>query len=125
MAGSVFGKIAERVYAKNLVLNLAAANDTIESHTPQVMRGEVSDAKHVLEELDTYAPLDHYEVTSSDAQTDYMPSVLGMGAKDAVYLLEQKGLKVQLTGVGKAIRQSIPQGASIKRGQGVLIELNM
>lgn len=32
---------------------------------------------------------------------NFVPSVVGMGAKDAVYLLESKGLKVNLVGVGK------------------------
>ena len=37
----------------------------------------------------------------------------GMGAKDAVYLLESKGLKVNLVGVGKVKSQSIANGLSL------------
>ncbi|KAA6319892.1 Penicillin-binding protein 2 [termite gut metagenome] len=54
---------------------------------------------------------------------DFMPNVTGMGAKDIVYLLEGKGLKVLLTGVGKAYTQSIPEGTLIKTGQSVTIQL--
>lgn len=39
---------------------------------------------------------------------NFVPSVIGMGAKDAVYLLESKGLKVTLSGVGKVKSQSLP-----------------
>ena len=53
-----------------------------------------------------------------------MPSVIGMGAKDAVYLLESKGLKLTLSGVGKVKSQSLPQGTTIKKGQTISIHLN-
>jgi cell division protein FtsI (penicillin-binding protein 3) len=55
---------------------------------------------------------------------NFMPGVIGMGAKDAVYLLESKGLKVALSGMGKVQSQSIPQGTRIVKGQTVTIQLN-
>lgn len=39
-----------------------------------------------------------------------VPSVVGMGLKDALYLLENRGCKVKVQGVGKVRRQSIPPG---------------
>ena len=42
-----------------------------------------------------------------------VPSVVGMGAKDAVYLLESKGLKVRLSGVGRVWYQYIASGSRI------------
>lgn len=47
-----------------------------------------------------------------------------MGARDAVYLLENAGLRVSLTGEGKVKRQSIPAGSRIVKGGGITIELN-
>lgn len=46
---------------------------------------------------------------------NFVPSVVGMGAKDAVYLLESKGLKVNLVGVGKVKSQSIANGSVCKK----------
>ena len=45
-----------------------------------------------------------------------MPDVKGMGARDAVYILESRGLKVRLKGRGKVVQQSIPAGHSTRKG---------
>ncbi|MFN0036913.1 MAG: penicillin-binding protein [Saprospiraceae bacterium] len=39
-----------------------------------------------------------------------IPSVVGMGLKDAMYLLENRGCRVQVRGVGKVRRQSLAVG---------------
>ena len=52
-----------------------------------------------------------------------VPSVVGMGAKDAVYLLESKGLKVRLNGVGRVRNQSIASGSRIVKGQTIALTL--
>ena len=52
--------------------------------------------------------------------SDYhVPNVVGMGAKDAVYLMERVGLRVQLYGRGKVQSQSIQPGVKAMRGQTV------
>jgi cell division protein FtsI (penicillin-binding protein 3) len=53
----------------------------------------------------------------------FIPDVRGMGARDAVYLLESAGVKVKLSGAGKVKRQSVPPGSKA-RGQTVMIYLN-
>ena len=52
-----------------------------------------------------------------------MPNVVGMGLKDALYILESRGLKVRFTGRGTVRRQSIAKGQQIAPGQSVTIEL--
>ena len=47
-----------------------------------------------------------------------------MGAKDAVYLLESVGLKVQLSGMGKVKSQSIPAGNTLHKGKTIQLRLN-
>ena len=53
----------------------------------------------------------------------FIPDVRGMGARDAVYLLENAGVKVKVAGSGKVKSQSVPPGSKA-RGQTVLIYLN-
>jgi cell division protein FtsI (penicillin-binding protein 3) len=53
-----------------------------------------------------------------------MPDVSGMGLKDAVYLLENMGLKVSASGRGKVIYQSIAQNTDFKKGESIKIQLN-
>lgn len=53
-----------------------------------------------------------------------VPDVTGLGLKDAVYLLENMGLKVVASGRGKVIHQSLAQDADFNKGQAINIQLN-
>ncbi len=53
-----------------------------------------------------------------------MPSLQGMGLKDALFLCENIGLKVSAKGAGKITAQSVQSGTPISKGQLVKIELN-
>ena len=46
-----------------------------------------------------------------------------MGAKDAVYLLESRGLKVRIEGVGRVVAQSLAPETKIVKGQTISIKL--
>ena len=46
-----------------------------------------------------------------------IPSVIGMGLKDAIYLLENRGCRVKVQGVGKVRRQSLAPGTKAGGGQ--------
>lgn len=52
------------------------------------------------------------------------PNVVGMGLKDAVYLLENKGLKVTVTGRGKVMNQSLAAGTNFNKNQNIALILN-
>jgi cell division protein FtsI (penicillin-binding protein 3) len=47
-----------------------------------------------------------------------------MGARDAVYLLENAGLKVIIRGRGKVLEQSIPPGSRLVRGQKIILTMS-
>ncbi len=144
MAGAVFGKIAERVYAKNLRLDLKHAIDSTSIVIPDVKNGELREAKLILDELNIQAQAEFADRKAKEVWgntqsltnalvlksreenngSNKTPNVIGMGAKDAVYMLESKGLKVRLSGVGKVKSQSIPGGTTIAKGQTISIYLN-
>lgn len=141
MAGGVFGKIAERVYAKDLTLDLKHAVDSNSVVIPHVKVGDMTESKYVLDALkiqnvrqytvkadgpvwgDTQGNPNSVMLHQREMLRDFVPSVIGMGAKDAVYLLESKGLKVNLAGVGKVHSQSIAQGTLIRKGQTIGLSL--
>ncbi len=52
-----------------------------------------------------------------------MPDVCGMGLKDAVYLLEKMGLKVEVSGYGTIIEQRPIAGDTITQGERVNLKL--
>jgi cell division protein FtsI (penicillin-binding protein 3) len=53
-----------------------------------------------------------------------VPDVKGLGLKDAVYVLENMGLKVTTMGRGKVIYQSLAQNSNFSKGQSIKIQLN-
>ena len=115
MSGVVFHHIAEGVMAQNLKRSVDAARDASSIMTPDVKRGDNSAANYVLASLKTKA--------SSNSSTNYresskhiVPDVTGMGAKDAVYLLESRHIKARVKGRGKVKSQSIHAGTAIKQG---------
>ena len=59
----------------------------------------------------------------SIASDNTMPNVVGMGLRDALYMLESRGLTVRFSGSGSVRSQSIPAGRTIKPGQSVTITL--
>jgi cell division protein FtsI (penicillin-binding protein 3) len=63
-------------------------------------------------------------LNSSASSGSVTPNVVGMGLKDAVYLLETKGLKVAATGRGKVMNQSLAAGTGFSKGQTIAILLN-
>jgi cell division protein FtsI (penicillin-binding protein 3) len=53
-----------------------------------------------------------------------MPDVKGLGLKDAVYMLENQGLKVNVQGRGLIQGQSIAPGTKIIKGQTIILQLS-
>ena len=67
-----------------------------------------------------------YELSSlPDVRTGMVPQVVGMGLKDALYLLEREGLRVTFTGVGYIQKQSLPAGSAAKRGALIILQLGL
>ena len=140
-AGSVFSRIAERIYAKHLYIDLSNAKDSAAILIPDIKNGDIGEAAQVLQALNinsnsssipaSNAPIWGKAVNTTNyadlKQTAYnkqlVPDVKGMGAKDAVYLLESKGLHVRLSGMGKVTAQSIAPGSYLRKGQTITLTL--
>jgi cell division protein FtsI (penicillin-binding protein 3) len=54
---------------------------------------------------------------------DAVPNLTGLSAKDAVYLIESKGMNAHVSGYGRVVKQSIPAGRPLFRGG--VIELTL
>ena len=63
-------------------------------------------------------------IESLTAGPTQMPDVRGMGLKDALFLLESRGLRVRFSGSGAVTQQSIPAGQTIHAGTTVSLELH-
>lgn len=138
MSGVVFHDIAEGIMAQSLKLEAADARDSLSILIPQVKNGNMLAASYVLDHLGikqqsnwdgSYLngnPIWGHAFESSgktialhrvpEVDKNTMPDVHGMGAKDVVYLIESRGVKVKLNGRGKVMEQSIGAGQHIKKG---------
>ena len=111
--------IAEGVMARHLKLSVDDARDTASVFIPSVKKGDALAANYVLRNLQ----VKDYRADDYKASGKAVPDVTGMGARDAVYLLESKGIKTKLKGRGKVKAQSIYAGQPIK--QGMVCELTL
>ena len=112
MSGVVFHHIAEGVMAQSLKRSVDDARDSRSSLTPAVKKGDNQAANYVLASLKTKAQLPNNHENNKHT----VPDVTGMGAKDAVYLLESRHIKARIKGRGKVKSQSIHAGTAVKQG---------
>lgn len=135
MSGLVFHNIAEGVMSHNLKRSIEQAADTAAHRAPKVKDGNVLAANNVLSRLGIEAthswdgtqgqtPVwgraqaqgDAVRLIEEHKRTGVTPDVTGMGARDAVFLLEELGFKVTLTGRGTVRSQGYPAGAPVRKG---------
>ena len=140
VAGPVFKEIADKVYATSLFrdeqqyLNIPEAYDP-----PYTKHGNLEDLKSVFERFNIASINEN--VSSEWVATikqdsaimlkplyirkGIMPNVKEMGLRDAIYILENMTLKVEVKGYGKVWKQSIAPGTKISPGTKVVLEMSM
>ena len=144
-AGVVFGEIAQRIMARDAQRSVSEVSNPDATPIPAVKRGNIAEAHDVLSELDiptsweasashrteqaVWGKAENTEgkVVLTDITFDpsqgKVPNVKGLGAKDAVYMLEACGLSVRLSGQGKVYSQSISAGSTVRKGQTIQLVL--
>jgi cell division protein FtsI (penicillin-binding protein 3) len=134
VAGPVFRKIADRVYASDLDINHSAPLHLVGNTTmPKVKQGNLAALKQVYTKLGLkllYAAANTGIDTSSGIPFEEnknkpgtVPAVTGMGLSDALYLLGNAGYKVGVKGSGVVTAQSVTGGSTIPKGSKITIEL--
>lgn len=138
MSGVVFHHIAEGIMAQSLKLDVKDAKDSTSIFIPDVKNGNVLAADYVLTHLGiktntnwsgNYAngnPIwgkaekERNQSIRLIKERQYgkgtIPDVMSMGARDAIYLMESRGIKTKIHGRGKVTRQSLVPGKPVKAG---------
>ena len=146
MSGKVFHDIAEGIMAQSLKLDVKDAKDSASIFVPDVKNGNVLAADYVLTHLGiktntnwsgSYAngnPIwGKAERIGSRSiklikEKQYgkgtVPDITGMGARDAIFCMESRGIRTRIHGRGKVIKQSLMPGTPVKKGSICIIELN-
>ena len=139
VAGSVFREIADKVYATTFFRDYSADNKTDKKPVaPEAGNGYRADINEVLGDLDvrykktskedwvaTRESGDTIRLVGVGLQKGLVPDVRGMSLRDAIYLLENSGLRVRYSGKGRVLRQSPEHGARVYEGSVVSLDMNM
>jgi cell division protein FtsI (penicillin-binding protein 3) len=136
IAAPVFREIAIKLYAMYIENKTLPKYEAVKDSLNYFYAGNSRDIKNIYKTLSvgysdsvrsewgTVTATNYQPVIKDVSVTKaVMPNVKGMGLKDAVYLLENMGLKVKTNGKGKVMVQSIQAGATLTRGMTVFVEL--
>jgi len=136
-AGPAYKKIAERIttLSSNLVY-FEESQMITKVELPESNSGYKKDFERVFDYVGldyktmkkgNWVEVDPFEtkmlIDKKRISKSSVPNVKGMGARDAIYVLENLGMNVEVTGVGKVVKQTIRPGTKIK-GQDITIYLN-
>ncbi len=138
LAAPVFREIATKLYSMYVEKKNPSMYTAVKDSTGFFYAGYTGDIKNVFRTMNmpyrdsvaqnnwaaVYA--NNYEavIKATTVRQQVMPNVRGMGLKDAVYLLENMGLKVAVRGRGKITMQSVAPGTALAKGITVILELS-
>lgn len=139
VAAPVFKEIADKVYATSVALHQKPAKkDSLKTTIPVAVNAAwYPDLKEIYHQLGIstfrYSYADGWTVTSEKKgkvvfhpkmfSANLVPNVKGMTAEDAVFLLENKGMKVMVHGRGVVYDQSVKPGSPVVKGKKIIIRL--
>lgn len=135
IAGPVFKEIADKVYATRMMPD-TIATDSLPQYEIREAAGSYYDLAYLLKysklKFEQSDMTDYIKIQTEDSSMvvkplicngKTMPELIGMGARDAVYILETAGIRVKVIGKGKVKKQSVPPGMAVKKGTLCVIEL--
>ena len=137
VAGPVFKEIADKVYATAFYRELITEG-VVTGKMPAVKKGYGKDAGQVLAELgiivgtnisnEWIAPVRKNDTLLFNEYVtvdNLVPDVTGMGLRDALFLLENSGMSVEVAGRGRVVRQSLRPGTRIIRGSKIKLDMSI
>ncbi|MCK0147828.1 transpeptidase family protein [Arenibacter sp. F26102] len=103
VSGPVFKSVAQKIYASSPLV------DEVDVHD--------AETKNLDEEFQRY-------FAASNKKYNEVPNVEGMSGMDAVSILENLGIEVEVKGNGKVKKQSIAKGTDLKKVNKIVLELS-
>lgn len=136
VAGPVFESVADMLYARSIDIQKPINTvDTVADNT--LFAGSATKLKTLEQRIfnqEIQAQNQWIQVENNDTiftvqaeniEFQKVPDVTNMGIDEALFLLENAGLKVNVNGTGVVKNQSIQPGASIDKGQTITLDLGV
>jgi len=130
VAGPIFKAVSDKIYASSFDINQAFYKTEVRNTKKQIpasKNGYTADIKTILSKMnipvsgETNGTFANTTKASNAVSADEIifdkntvPNVKGMGARDAIYIMEQLGLKVIVVGRGIVKEQSNAAGTPVK-----------
>ncbi|MDH5474081.1 MAG: transpeptidase family protein [Cyclobacteriaceae bacterium] len=139
VAAPVFKEVADNIYARDIQMHDAISRDVEPQYGffPVVQAGNRHDLTLICNELgvsnhssveDNWVragiKANSLQWKATYDQENFVPNVLGMTLRDALFLLEKHGLQVKYEGFGRVKNQSLSVGKKINKGERIVIELS-
>ncbi len=138
--GPVFSKISQLVMNEGQENPIPIMQDPAALPTPYVAAGNIEETRELFRMMDlpwqeegtadnTWGSVSVDSATNQlciagrETAASTIPNVIGMGARDAVFAMKNAGVKVQVSGVGKVVKQSIPAGTRSTGKESVMLTL--
>lgn len=112
-AGTVCGPVFKTLAEKAYILNEGQYNDSLKLAQ-----------NWTLDKATKYNNEDIISEIENSLEDNIMPDLTGLDLEDALFVLENKGLKVNFEGYGKIINQSITAGTELKDEKNITITLH-
>jgi len=135
VAAPVFREIADFAYKHYIEENVMELGEKVQDF-PVVKSGNHQELKYLCNELGLFNLSytkedwvhgrlrgDTLKWVANPVKGATVPSVVGMSLRDAIFILENKGLKVSFSGKGKVLTQSLAIGARLQKGQKIHLRL--
>ena len=144
VAGPVFKDVADKVYSTSLEIHkeINSVQPQFSSKAPSVKCGYQPEIETVLTTLkvknstndakaewvssstkDSVSVSLFSNKTEAELKRGIVPNLVGMTARDVLYLLENNGMRVKLIGSGAVATQSISAGATFIKGTQIILQL--
>lgn len=139
VAGPVFKEIADKVYSTSLDIQPMLDSDNELVDLPFSKTGLKKDLDYVFDKLDidvddSKAKSSWISTSKTEGKIKYnnrviqknlVPNVVDMGLSDAMFLLENAGLRVIVKGRGKVVSQSVSPGVKVKTGESITLDMSL
>lgn len=139
VAAPVFKEIADNIYSRDIEMHAPMPKEYIADAGvfPVIRAGYHEELKYLCNELgiSNHSGGDAEWVTTerfgnavkwkdNKITPRYVPDVTGMTLRDAIYVLESCGMRVNTNGQGRVVRQSVFPGSRVSKGSSITIELS-
>lgn len=137
IAAPVFREVADKIFATQMVIPGSPEHTNALANLPRIRSAHTDDLRHIYASLNckiidqasgswgtTRIQNDTVSIVEKPMSQNLVPDVVGMGLRDAMYILENAGIRVRYAGRGSVRQQSILPNSPVGQQKIIFLELS-